>query len=137
MASSLRSTSFIGLLPALTMKSGVAGAVGLLAVASGFQSLADPVGFSPNFGIRLNRESNGAAPFVSLLGSRNFAVGLSILAFVLQGQLREAGVVLLACSGTGVLDAWTLSRYRYPIALAIGHIAMDVGLGAWLYLGAE
>jgi hypothetical protein len=79
MASGFRSTGFVGPLPQLTFRTSIAGVIGLLAVASGFQSLADPVRFSPNFGIRITKEGTNAAaaaaPFVSLRGGRNVAIG--------------------------------------------------------------
>ena len=101
--------------------------VGLAATAAGFRSILNPRSFAQSFGLPQpdpqprpqgqDQEANphlksatGSNPFIPVVGVRNIATGLSILAFSLQNKARTTGMVLLCNLAAMVGD--TVICYR-------------------------
>ena len=78
------------------------------AVATGVQALVDPIGFTKTFGLLLShniKADDGAAStasrdrsvtlsYVSLMGVRQLATGLTLLVFAWQSKWTEAATIL-------------------------------------------
>ena len=76
------------------------------AVATGIQAIVDPIGFSRSFGLplapqlkpnalELQKPNNDAAtPYVSLMGVRQLATGITLLTFAYQAKWQEMATIL-------------------------------------------
>lgn len=67
----------------------------IAAVGTGVQALVDPVGFSTSFGLPLSKTaSDNERSYVSLMGVRQLATGITLLTFAYQGKWREMATLL-------------------------------------------
>lgn len=81
----------------------------LAAVYTGAQATLDPVGFSKSFGLPLNttstpRSDGTTRSWISLMGVRQLATGLTLLIFAYQSKWTEMATIL---SLIGILVAGT------------------------------
>lgn len=63
------------------------------AVATGGQAVVDPVGFSASFGLAVSSRERVKA-YVSLMGVRQLATGVTLLVFACQGKWTEMATIL-------------------------------------------
>lgn len=71
-----------------------------------------------------------------VFGSRNFAIGLAVLAFYWQGTYREEGLVLICCMVSDAVDTIMISlRSMEGKALAHGVGCVVLELTGWELLG--
>lgn len=67
---------------------------------TGFQALMDPIAFSTSFGLPIKptkpgqRVNDTTRAYISLMGVRQLATGLTLLAFAYQGKWKEIATVL-------------------------------------------
>lgn len=76
-----------------------------LAVVTGAQALCKPVGFAASFGMALQKNDadknpnflgkETAASYVSLMGVRQLATGITLLAFASQGKWTDMATILV------------------------------------------
>ena len=80
-----------------------------LALATGAHALWHPFGFAGSFGISLQPlpekydanintdgpDGNAATSYVSLMGARQLATGITLLAFAIQGKWTEMATILV------------------------------------------
>lgn len=73
-----------------------------------------------------------------VFGSRNFAIGLAVLAFYWQGTYREEGLVLICCMVSDAVDTIMISlRGKEGKALAHGVEWVVLELTRWELLGCR
>jgi hypothetical protein len=85
-----------------------------LAVATGFQALWSPTNFASSFGIPIQSSpksrENAALSYVSLMGVRQLATGITLLVFARQGKWEEMATILVILgflvAGTDGLYLW-------------------------------
>lgn len=97
----------------------------IAAIVTGTQALLGPIGFSRSFGIPIlpvkdastaisgsnKPNDNPTTSYVSLMGVRQLATGITLLTFAYQGKWTEMATILsilgMVVAGT---DGWYLSR---------------------------
>ena len=113
------------------------------AVATGFQALVDPVGFSRTFGLPLTPELHHqpvhgvARRYTSLMGVRQLATGVILLIFAYQHKWAEMATILavigVVVAGTDGMHLWRAGHKTQAQFHAIPGALIAALAGAFIY----
>jgi hypothetical protein len=114
-----------------------------LAIATGLQGLLSPTAFATSFGIPIQpapkAHEKAALSYVSLMGVRQLATGITLLAFARQGKWEEMATVLVILgflvAGTDGLFLWTSGAGMKGPFHALPGACIALLAGAVLYTG--
>ena len=99
---------------------GLAGLLALAIIAIGTQSVARPRVAARSFGLPLPEEGANVAAWLRLKGVRDIVAGLGVLAFVVWGGLRGAGLIILVDALIPVGDMLVVLGGKGSVRLALG-----------------
>jgi len=108
-------------------------AVSTLGAAIGLAALSRPAAFATGWGL----PSQVHSPFVYVLGGRNLALGLLLLAFAYRGKLEEVGTVLMCLPVSAGVDAWVTWKFgdRRMVSKHVLPAVLGAGFGWYLQYG--
>lgn len=115
----------------------VSGLLGLALTLQGLRATLQPVAQSSIYGVPISPTDKEAASFVSAMGARNLAFGLSIGGLLYRGHAPAVGVVMLSAVAIEVVDTWICWRSGGGEMTAsawshAGALPVVGGLGWWL-----
>ena len=117
------------------LKAGGGYLVGTLLTIAGLSTIVNPVLRSKNFGVTARSNDRAMLALLRPLGARDLALGLTISLFMLNGDRKNAGLVMLIAVISPATDAWAVWTYNGRLKEAWGHMiggSIVGALGMWL-----